>query len=82
MDSLGQRIRDFRLKKGMTHIELAKGLCTPSMISLIESGRARPSYKVLYAIADRLGVPLEYLLKDVDLDLEYTSKYNLAMGMV
>ncbi len=80
--SLGQKIRDFRLKKAMTQIELAKGLCTPSMISQIESDRARPSYKILHALAERLGVPLEHLLKDVNLDLEYTSKHKLVIGLV
>ncbi|ARU61966.1 hypothetical protein CBW65_13850 [Tumebacillus avium] len=81
-NTLGQRIRQFRLKKGLTQIELAKGLVTPSMVSQIESDRARPSYKVLVAIAARLDVPLEELLKDVNLDLEYISKYKMAKSMV
>jgi transcriptional regulator with XRE-family HTH domain len=82
MELLGQRIRELRMKRGFTQIELAKGLCTPSMISQIESDRARPSYKILVALAERLGVPLEHLLKEVNLDLEHTSKYKMAMGMV
>ncbi|WP_172844474.1 helix-turn-helix domain-containing protein [Tumebacillus algifaecis] len=82
MMSLGQRVRELRLKKGTTQIELASGICTPSLISQIESDRARPSYKTLVAIANRLEVPLEQLLKEVNLDLEYSSKYKLAMSMV
>jgi tetratricopeptide (TPR) repeat protein len=82
MFSLGQRIRELRLKKGITQIDLAKGLCTPSMISQIESDRARPSYKILFAIAERLEVPLEKLLADVDLNLEYVSTYKMARAMV
>jgi tetratricopeptide (TPR) repeat protein len=82
MFSLGQRIRELRLKKGLTQIDLAKGLCTPSMISQIESDRARPSYKMLFAIAERLDVPLEKLLVDVDLNLEYVSTYKMARAMV
>ncbi|ARU61691.1 hypothetical protein CBW65_12165 [Tumebacillus avium] len=80
--SIGQKIRDLRLKKGMSQVELAKGLCTPSMVSQIESDRARPSYKILVMIADRLDVSLEHLLKDVKLELEHTSKYKMAMGFV
>ena len=57
--SLGQRIRQIRMGKGITQIELSKGICTPSMISQIESDRARPSYKILFSIADKLDVPLE-----------------------
>ncbi|TCP55962.1 transcriptional regulator with XRE-family HTH domain [Tumebacillus sp. BK434] len=82
MFSLGQRIRELRMKKGITQIDLAKGLCTPSMISQIESDRARPSYKILFAVAERLEVPLEKLLSDVDLNLEYVSTYKMARAMV
>ncbi|MFD2170163.1 helix-turn-helix domain-containing protein [Tumebacillus lipolyticus] len=80
--SLGQKIKQIRMKKGVTQIELARGLCTPSMISQIESDRARPSYKILFAISERLDVPLEHLLKDVNLDLEHTSKFKMAISMV
>lgn len=82
MYSLGQRIRELRMKKGLTQIELAQGLCTPSMISQIESDRARPSYKVLFQLAERLDVPLDKLLVDVDLNLEYVSTYKMARAMV
>ncbi|WP_198299614.1 helix-turn-helix domain-containing protein [Tumebacillus avium] len=82
METLGQRIRGFRLKKGLTQIELARGFITPSMVSQIESDRARPSYKVLVEIASRLDVSLEQLMNGVNFDLEYTSKYKLAIGMV
>ncbi|MCX7570537.1 tetratricopeptide repeat protein [Tumebacillus sp. DT12] len=82
MFSLGQRIRELRLKQGLTQIDLAKELCTPSMISQIESDKARPSYKMLFAIAERLDVPLEKLLVDVDLNMEYVSTYKMARAMV
>ena len=80
--SLGQRIRELRLRKGLTQIDLAAGLCTPSMISQIESDRARPSYKMLFAISERLDVPLERLLVDVELNLEVVSTYKMARAMV
>jgi HTH-type transcriptional regulator, quorum sensing regulator NprR len=81
MSSLGQRIRELRMKKQMTQMDLAKELCTPSMISQIESDRARPSYKVLFAIAERLDVSLDKLLVDVNLDMEYNSKYKMALAL-
>lgn len=80
--TLGQRVRELRMKKGLTQIDLAKELCTPSMISQIESDRARPSYKMLFAIAERLDVPLDRLLMDVDLNMEYVSTYKMARAMV
>ncbi|WP_198299790.1 helix-turn-helix domain-containing protein [Tumebacillus avium] len=81
-DSFGQRLRELRLKKGLTQIELAKGIITPSMISQVESDRARPSYKVLAALASRLEVPLEQLLEGVHLELEIASQYKMALSMV
>ncbi|MFD2171598.1 helix-turn-helix domain-containing protein [Tumebacillus lipolyticus] len=80
--SLGKRIREFRLKKGITQIDLARGLCTPSMISQIESDRAKPSHKILVAIAERLSVSIEHLLSDVNLDFEFRSKLKMAVGFV
>lgn len=80
--SLGRRIRELRLRKGLTQIDLAAGLCTPSMISQVESDRARPSYKMLYSISERLDVPLERLLVDVELNLEVVSAYKMARAMV
>ena len=82
LTTLGQRIREIRMGKGLTQIDLSKDICTPSMISQIESDRARPSYKVLVSIADKLNVPLEKLLSDVDLNLEYVSNYKMSRAMV
>ncbi|PWK05217.1 helix-turn-helix domain-containing protein [Tumebacillus permanentifrigoris] len=82
MLSLGTRIREMRQKKGMTQIDLAKELCTPSMISQIESDRARPSYKILFEISKKLDVTLDKLLVNVDLDLEYLSTFKMAQTMI
>lgn len=82
MLSLGTRIREMRRKKGMTQIDLAKELCTPSMISQIESDRARPSYKILFEISKKLDVTLDKLLVNVDLDLEYLSTFKMAQTMI
>ena len=40
---LGARVRELRLKRGMTQKELAGGHITRNMLSLIESGSASPS---------------------------------------
>jgi tetratricopeptide (TPR) repeat protein len=82
MFSLGQRIRELRMKLGMTQVDLAKELCTPSMISQIESDRARPSYKMLLSIAGRLDVPMEKLMVHTDLNLEATSAYKMARSLL
>ncbi|ARU60499.1 hypothetical protein CBW65_04980 [Tumebacillus avium] len=81
MNTLGDKIRELRLRKGITQIELAAGLCTPSMVSQIEANRARPSYKMLFGLAQKLETPLENLLKDIELDLEQASQYKMALSM-
>ena len=60
---IGQRLRDARLAKGMSLRHLADRLgVSPSLISQIETGRARPSVSTLYAIAAELSVSLDELL--------------------
>lgn len=80
--TLGQRIRELRLKKGWTQIQLAEGIATPSMLSQVESGKARPSFKLLSAFAERLEVPVENLLSNVELNLDSISTYKMATAMV
>jgi tetratricopeptide (TPR) repeat protein len=70
------------MKKGLTQVDLASGLCTPSMISQIESDRARPSYKMLMSLAERLDVAMEILLTEVDMNLETVSQYKMARAML
>lgn len=60
---IGQRLRDERQAHGMSLRHLAQRLgVSPSLISQIETGRARPSVSTLYAIAAELGVSLDELL--------------------
>lgn len=61
--SLGARIKEVRLAKGMTQLELASALGKDhSSIARIESGRVNPSYLYLKELAKGLGVSLSTLL--------------------
>lgn len=80
--SLGSKIRDLRIKKGLTQSDLGAGLVTPSMISQIESDKANPSYKVLEAIAVKLDQPLEYFLSDLHSQLEQVTAYKVAKALM
>jgi HTH-type transcriptional regulator, quorum sensing regulator NprR len=80
--SLGQKIRELRIAKGLTQSDLGSGLVTPSMISQIESDKANPSYKVLEAIAEKLETPLEHFLADVQTQLEQTSAHKVAKALL
>jgi transcriptional regulator with XRE-family HTH domain/mannose-6-phosphate isomerase-like protein (cupin superfamily) len=60
---MGDRIRAVRLTHGMSLRTLADRLgVSPSLISQVETGRAKPSVSTLYAIANELGISLDELL--------------------
>jgi HTH-type transcriptional regulator, quorum sensing regulator NprR len=80
--TLGQKIRDWRMKKGITQTELAEGLVTPSMISQIESDKANPSFKLLEGISRKLDVPIDEFLLDMQQDLEEDTRHKLAKSLM
>jgi len=60
---MGDRLRSARVGRGMSLRALADVLgVSPSLISQVETGRARPSVSTLYAIANELGISLDELL--------------------
>jgi transcriptional regulator with XRE-family HTH domain len=73
--SLGERVRRARLEAGLTQAQLAGTEIAPRTISRIESGRVRPSRRVLSYIAQRVGKPLRHFLSDAapdQADVDYT----------
>ena len=61
---LGDKIRSARIEKNMTQSSVAGDRITRNMLSAIESGKAYPSLDTLFDIADKLGLPMYYLLSD------------------
>jgi transcriptional regulator with XRE-family HTH domain len=60
---MGDRLREARQARGLSLRALADRLgVSPSLISQVETGRARPSVSTLYAIATTLGISLDELL--------------------
>ena len=59
----GDRLRAERRARGLSLRDLAERLdMSPSLISQIETGRARPSVSTLYALANELAVSIDELL--------------------
>lgn len=62
MESLGLRLKDIRLKAGMTLRELARQAdVSPSFVSQIENGKSQPSVATLYAFSQLLNVSVDEL---------------------
>jgi transcriptional regulator with XRE-family HTH domain len=60
---IGARLRAARTERGLSVRELARRLeVSASLVSQIETGKARPSVKTLYAMVSELGVSLDELL--------------------
>lgn len=62
--TLGKKIRELRLQKGMTQAALAGETITRNMLSQIENGSAQPSVSTIMEIAEKLGVPTEYFFSE------------------
>jgi transcriptional regulator with XRE-family HTH domain len=62
---LGPRLREIRLRRGLTLRELARRLeLSPSAISQIETGKMQPSVRTLYAFVSEFGVTVDEVLFD------------------
>jgi transcriptional regulator with XRE-family HTH domain len=61
---LGRLIRARRTELGMTQRELGRPF-TKGLVSEVERGRSLPSLGVLLLMAERLQVPVSYLLGEV-----------------
>jgi transcriptional regulator with XRE-family HTH domain len=67
LDGIGSRLREERVKAGISQRELARRLgLSASLISQLESGQSRPSVGTLYSIVTELGVSLDSVIRGDD----------------
>lgn len=60
---MGERIAMLRRRRGLSQAKLANALgISTSTISMYEQGRREPSVSILIALADALGVTIDYFL--------------------
>ena len=62
--TLGERLKQARLEQGLSQRQLCNGIVTRNMLSLLESGSAKPSMDTLTALAARLGKPVGWFLEE------------------
>lgn len=64
LETIGQRIQNFRKKQRLSQIELAVEVgINRSYLSEIENGRTNSSINILYAIADALKIDITDLIQ-------------------
>ncbi len=67
LDGIGARLREERVKAGLSQRELARRLgLSPSLISQLESGLSKPSVGTLYAIVTELDLSLDRVIRGDD----------------
>jgi tetratricopeptide (TPR) repeat protein len=59
--AVGQRLKEARVRAGLSQRQLAFAGCSPAYISRIESGDRIPSLQILRELGSRLGVSEDYL---------------------
>jgi tetratricopeptide (TPR) repeat protein len=60
-ERVGQRLKEARLRAGLSQKALSFQGCTPAYISRVEAGERIPSLQILKVLGERLGVSAEYL---------------------
>ena len=66
--TLGQKLRQIRLSKGLSQSQVAGDCVTRNMLSQIENDQASPSMRTLEHLAQALGVSVGWLLSDEQTD--------------
>lgn len=74
---LGQRLKELRLRRGLSQVDLAGDTLSASAISLLESGRREPTVRTIEVLADRLGCTFEYLRDGVEARTEGSVRLTL-----
>ncbi|MBB2976634.1 putative transcriptional regulator/DNA-binding XRE family transcriptional regulator [Microbacterium endophyticum] len=80
--TIGRRIRQLRLERGLTLDALARAVKrVPSQLSMIETGKREPKLTLLREIAHALKVPMEALVESEPLDERATLEISLERAM-
>lgn len=80
--TVGEKIRDIRVEKGMTQKELGEALgVSVQTISAYESGRRRPKVETLSRFADALGVPYSEFFGLDGAESDYQRNYQKMLDL-
>ncbi|MCR5294316.1 MAG: helix-turn-helix domain-containing protein [Lachnospiraceae bacterium] len=83
MDNLGAHIRELRIEKGLTQLEVAEALnVTPGYISNVENNRVAMSLKLLIQFARLTGTTLDSLVGEIFPEYRMTALDNEILAFL
>ncbi|EIO5735578.1 helix-turn-helix transcriptional regulator [Listeria monocytogenes] len=65
---VGHIIKRIRSEKGYSQAELSAGICSINALARAESNETSPSFEILFALLDRLGVSIEKVIAEANLE--------------
>ena len=80
--NIGEKVKNLRTSKLMTQKELAGDIITRNMLRQIERGSALPALQTLIYLANRLGVPVGYLVSDSEANETFYKKYTSYQNII
>src|SRR5262245_9307665 len=81
-ETLGQRLRDLRLRRGISQAQLAFPELSDSYVSLIESDKRIPAPAVIELLARKLGCSASYLESGVSDEVVTELREMLQYGEI
>ena len=82
-DNYGEKIKEYRLKLGMTQNHVASELgVTPGFISNVENGRTAMSLRLLTYYSKLMGITLDELVGNIDPIYKESSIDNALFSMI
>src|SRR5438093_645093 len=79
--ALGRRLRDARVRSGLSQRQLAFDGCSPAYICRIEAGDRIPSLQVVRELARRLGVSEEHLTNGTEQRRSLLDEAEIALRL-
>lgn len=78
-EELGAIVKKIRKERNITQKELANGICCQTTISYLEKGKVFPSIDIMYYIAARLGVTIDYFFRTLEEEQNIYTNSTVAM---
>jgi transcriptional regulator with XRE-family HTH domain len=73
-NTIGERIKAFRKRRGMTRKELANDICNLSTLLRIEKDEQEPRLYIIQQLCERLELPVSYIINPLeDADIRHIS---------